>query len=75
MCFLTSRILSQKASSKKSQFCNKVCASSRLVSKVSGMARQKIKKKYLPDVSDSNQNVNTTCNSKLKFTELERFID
>ena len=28
----------------------------------------------VPDVSNSNQNVETTCNSKLKFTELKRFI-
>ena len=28
----------------------------------------------VPDVSDSNQNVETTCNSKLKFTEPKRFI-
>ena len=25
----------------------------------------------VPDVSDSNQNVETTCNSKIKFTELK----
>ena len=25
----------------------------------------------VPDVLDSNQNVETTCNSKLKFTELK----
>ena len=34
------------------------------------MAGQNIKKK-VPDVSDSSQNVETTCNSKLKFTELK----
>ena len=28
----------------------------------------------VPDVLDSNQNVETTSNSKLKFTELKRFI-
>ena len=28
-------------------------------------------KEKLPDVSDPNQNVETTCNSKLKFTELK----
>ena len=27
-------------------------------------------KEKVPDVSDPNQNVETTCNSKLKFTEL-----
>ena len=28
-------------------------------------------KEKVPDVSDSNQNVETTCNSKLRFTELK----
>ena len=28
-------------------------------------------KEKVPDVSDSNQNVETTCNSKLKFIELK----
>ena len=28
-------------------------------------------KEKVPDVSDPNQNVETTCNSKLKFTELK----
>ena len=32
-------------------------------------------KEKVPDVSDSNQNVETTCNSKFKFTELKRFIN
>ena len=34
------------------------------------MARQNVKEKY-PDVSDYNQNVETTCNSKLMVTELK----
>ena len=32
------------------------------------MAGQNIKKKYIPNVSDPNQNVETTYNSKLRFT-------
>ena len=28
-------------------------------------------KEKIPDMSDPNQNVETTCNSKLKFTELK----
>ena len=28
-------------------------------------------KEKVPDMSDPNQNVETTCNSKLKFTELK----
>ena len=32
-------------------------------------------KEKVPDVSDSNQNVETTCNSKFKFAELKRFIN
>ena len=62
---LTSRILLQKVCSYKYQFCTKVCASSRLVSQVhDGWAKYKEK---IPDVSDLNQNVETTWNSKLKF--------
>ena len=37
------------------------------------MAEQNAKKK-VPDVSDSNQSVETICSSKLKFAELKRFI-
>ena len=36
-----------------------------------GLAKYKEK---VPDVSDPNQNVETTCNSKLKFTRLKSFI-
>ena len=53
--------------------CTKVCASSRLVSQVhihDVMAGQNIKQKYLI-VSDPSQNVETTYNSKLKFTSLK----
>ena len=32
------------------------------------MAGQNVKKKYLPNGPDPNQNVETTYNSKLKFT-------
>ena len=43
--------------------------SSRLVSQVYMMAGQIFKEKVPdPDVSDPDQNVETTCNSKLKFT-------
>ena len=59
---LTLRILLQKVCSYKCQFCTKVCASSRLVSQVHMIAGKNIKK--LTDVSDPNQNVETT----LKFT-------
>ena len=31
-------------------------------------------KEKVPDVSDSNQNVEQTCNSKHTLTELKRFI-
>ena len=31
-------------------------------------------KEKVPDVSDSNQNIEAICNSKLKITELKRFI-
>ena len=37
------------------------------------MAGKKYKEK-VPDVSDSNQNVEQTCNSKHTLTELKRFI-
>ena len=42
--------------------------STRLVSQVHMMARQNKCKEKVTDVSDPNQNVETTCNSKLKFT-------
>ena len=44
---LTPRILLHKVCSYKYQFCNKLCASSRLISQIHMMARQDIKKKYL----------------------------
>ena len=31
-------------------------------------------KQKVPDMSDSNQNLEKTCNSKLKFTELKYFF-
>ena len=40
----------------------------RLVSQVHMMAGQNKCKEKVPGVSDPNQNVETTCNSKLKFT-------
>ena len=42
--------------------------SKRLVSQVDMMTAQNKCKKKVPNVSDPNQNVGTTCNSKLKFT-------
>ena len=39
-----------------------------LVSQVHMMAGQNKCKEKVPDVSDPNQNVETTCNSKLTFT-------
>ena len=42
--------------------------SKRLVSQVHMMTAQNKYKKKVPNVSDPNQNVGTTCNSKLKFT-------
>ena len=44
---LTSVILLKKSSSYKCQLCTKLCAPSRMVSQVSVMAGQNIKKKYL----------------------------
>ena len=38
-----------------------------------GWTKYKYKEK-VPDVSDPNQNIEITCNSKLRFTELKRFI-
>ena len=67
---LTSRRLLQKIYCYKCQFCIKVLASSKagLASSYDGWEKCKEK---VPDVSDSNQNVETTCTSKLKFTELK----
>ena len=46
-----------------------LCTSKTSLSSLSdGWAKHKEK---VPDVSDSNENVKTTCNSKLKFTELK----
>ena len=70
MDFITSRILLQKTSTYNYQFCTKACVSSRLVSQVQVMTKAKYKGK-VPDMSDFNQNVETTCNSKLNFIELE----
>ena len=57
---LTSRRLLQKICSSKFQFCTKVWASSRtgLSSSYGGCVKCKEK---VPDVSDSNQNVETKC--------------
>ena len=64
---LTLRRLLQKVCSYKCQFCTKVWASSNagLSSSYDDWAKCKEKVPYVPD---PNQNVETTCNSKLKFT-------
>ena len=67
---LTLRIPLQKASSYKHQFCTKVCIYCILC--ISD-ARAKYKQK-VPIMSDSNQNLETMCNSKLKFAELKGFF-
>ena len=64
---LTPRRLLQKSFNYKCQFCTKVYASSKvgISSSYDGWAECKEK---VPYVSDPNQNVETTSNSKLKFT-------
>ena len=64
---LTKRRLLQKICSYKCQFCTKVRAFSKagLSSSCDGWAKCKEK---VPDVSDPNQSVETSCNSKLKFS-------
>ena len=68
---LASRRLLQKVCSYKCQFCTNVCYEhlpvfkAGLSSSYDGWAKCKEK---LPDVSGRNQNVETTCNSKLTFT-------
>ena len=64
---LTSKRLLQKNCSYKCQFCTKVWASPKAGPSCSYDDWTKCKEK-VPDVSDLNQNVKTTCNSKLKFT-------
>ena len=56
MDHLTSRILQQKYSSYKCEFCTKANAS--------------VKDK-VPDVSDLHQNIGTSCNSKFKLPNLK----
>ena len=68
---LTLRRLLQKVCSYKCQFCTNVCYEhlpvfkAGLSSSYDGWGKCKEK---VPDVSDPNQNVETTCSSKLKFT-------
>ena len=63
---LTSRRLLQEICSYKCQFCAKVLASSKAGVSSSYDGWAKCKEKVL-DVSDPSQNVETTCNSELKF--------
>ena len=56
---------------KMSALCTKVWAFPKLVSQVYVMAGQNKCKEKVLDVSDPNQNLETTCNSKLKFTWLK----
>ena len=66
--FLTSMRVLQKICSYKFQFsARKYQHFPRLVSQVHMMAGQIKCKEKVPDVSDPSQNVETTCNSKLKF--------
>ena len=60
----------EKLQLKMSVLCTKVQALilEHSVSQVHMMAGQNKCKEKVTDVSDSNQNVETTCNSKLKFT-------
>ena len=65
---LTSRILLQKVCSYKYQFCSyqsKVGLKAGLSSSYDGWAKCE---EIVPDMLDPNQNVQKTCNSKLKFT-------
>ena len=61
-----SRILFQKDSCYKCQFCTKVRALSMLVSQACTNYIDKV-----PDVSGSNQNIETSCKNKSKSTELK----
>ena len=66
---LTSNRLLQKICSYKCQFsAPKYGHLPRLVSQVHMAAGQNKCKEKVPDVSDPDQNDETTCNSKLKFT-------
>ena len=66
---LTSRRLLQKICSKECQFsAPKYEYFPRLVSHVYMIAGQNKFKEKVPDVSDPNQNAETACSSKLKFT-------
>ena len=64
---VTSKRLLQKICSYKCKFCTNGWASSKagLSSSYDGWAKCKEK---VPDVSDPNQNVETTCKSKLEVT-------
>ena len=66
---LTSRIfITENLRLKMSVLRTKVVHFPRPVSQVYMMTGQNKCKEKVPDVSDPNQNVEKTCNSKLKFT-------
>ena len=66
---LTSMIPLQNVFSYKCHFCSKVCATKAgLSSLYDCWAKYKEK---VPYVSDPNQDIDTTCNSRLKFTQLK----
>ena len=69
---LTLWIHLQKASTYKYQFWTKVCIFKAGLSSLSnGWAKYK---QEVPDMSDCNENLEITCNSKLKFGELKDFF-
>ena len=66
---LTSSILLQKVCSYTYQFCTKYVNLPVFKAGLSSSNDGGVKCiEKVPDVSDPNQNVETTCNSKLKFT-------
>ena len=70
--FLTSRISLQIASSYKYQLHQSLCIFKAGLSNLSdGWAKYKQK---VPDMLDFNQNLETTCISKIKFAELKDFF-
>ena len=67
MYLLTSSILFPNNSNYKCQFCTKVRLPLKMVQQVYGCEKYRDKG---PDVSGSDKNIKTPCNTKLKLTEL-----